>query len=484
MKLELVDQYSYLKNIFTIESLQDIFESNKIKQNNVKGIDRLNIRQFRKIAPEQIAIIHEKCLIGNYKFSPYVEILHSKGRNKNPRPISVPTVRDRIVLRVLTDILSEFFPEAKPKKLANTYIHEISKGIIGNDKISDFGVLKLDITNFYGSINREKLIAKLKSKIEVPELLKLIIRAIETPTVPRDYHKQDLKKYKENQGIPQGLSISNILSSIYIHELDQLCNNNTSFDLYYYRYVDDILIITSYNDLSAVKNLIKNKINELGLTFHDNNNPDKDNNNSDKLHLGKVNEKFDYLGYSFEFPKITVRQYSIDKFISSIASKFSDYSHNKLSRLTRHKYLTLEKLKEVFVLELNEKITGAIDGSRRYGWIFYFNAINDLSILYMIDKVILSFFDRNSDFSEMNDNVSLKIKKLSKAFYEAKYNPMGGYIHNYNNYKNINQKRDFLSQWGKIDNSQGLSEMEIHKLYEQTKFKNLSQLEKDDAIIY
>ena len=473
MKAELLKQCSYFEEIFEIESLQNIFESKKIKHNNVKGIDRIDIHQFGKIMPEQIKIIHEKCLNGNYKFSPYVEILHSKGRNKYPRPISVPTVRDRIVLRVLTDILSDFFPESKPKKLANTYVHEISKKIIGNEDISELGVLKLDITNFYGSINRDILFKKLEAKIKVPELLKLIVRAIQTPTVPRSYHKQDLEKYKENKGIPQGLSISNILSSIYIGEIDLLFNNFSEFELYYYRYVDDILIITNNNNLGKINEFIKHQLQTLDLTCHD-------ENNSEKVYLGKASEKFDYLGYSFHFPKVTIKQSSIDKFISSIASMFSDYSHNKSSRLSRHKHLTSEKLQEVFILELNEKITGAIDGYRRYGWIFYFNAINDLSIFYRIDNIILDFFHRNPDFN----NFSLKHKKLSKAFYEVKYNPMGEYIHNYNFYKTITEKRDFLSQWGKIDNSKGLSEMEINKLYEQTKFRNLSKLEKDDAIVY
>ena len=301
----------------------------------------------------------------------------------------------------------------------------------------------------------------------------MIVRAIQTPTVPRSYHKQDLEKYKENKGIPQGLSISNILSSIYIGEIDLLFNNFSEFELYYYRYVDDILIITNNNNLGKINEFIKHQLQTLDLTCHD-------ENNSEKVYLGKASEKFDYLGYSFHFPKVTIKQSSIDKFISSIASMFSDYSHNKSSRLSRHKHLTSEKLQEVFILELNEKITGAIDGYRRYGWIFYFNAINDLSIFYRIDNIIIDFFHRNPDFN----NFSLKPKKLSKAFYEVKYNPMGEYIHNYNFYKTITEKRDFLSQWGKIDNSKGLSEMEINKLYEQTKFRDLSKLEKDDAIVY
>lgn len=141
----------------------------------------------------------------------------------------------------------------------------------------------------------------------------------------------------------------------------------------------------------------------------------------------------------------------------------------------------VEKLKEIFIADLNEKITGSISENRRYGWIFYFNAINDISVLYRIDNIIASLFKRLEDFGRVPPP---NLKKISRAFYEAKCNPIGGYIHNYNNYKTIQQKTDFLRKRGKLQRDKEYSEKEINELYESTKQKNLSELERDDAICY
>ena len=182
-------------------------------------------------------------------------------------------------------------------------------------------------------------------------------------------------------------------------------------------------------------------------------------------------------------PKITVRQSAVDKFISSIAAKFSDYLHNKQKKLKTFSYLTEDRAKDIFILELNEKITGAISGNKRYGWIFYFNAINDLSILYRLDNIISSFFLRLEDFNRTSPD---NLKKLSRAYYKTKdYRKINSeYIHNYNLYLNTNSKLLFLEKRGLLDPKGSYSDLYINKLFEKIKLINLSQLEKDDANIY
>ncbi|MEC4818039.1 MAG: RNA-directed DNA polymerase, partial [Scytonema sp. PMC 1069.18] len=71
---------------------------------------------------------------------------------------------------------------------------------------------------------------------------------------------------------------------------------------------------------------------------------------------------------------------------------------NQHYREKRKSKYTVESLKEIFITNLNEKITGAISEERKYGWIFYFNAINDVSLLYKIDNIIAGFFKRLEDF--------------------------------------------------------------------------------------
>ncbi|MEC4879933.1 MAG: hypothetical protein SAL70_01100 [Scytonema sp. PMC 1070.18] len=154
---------------------------------------------------------------------------------------------------------------------------------------------------------------------------------------------------------------------------------------------------------------------------------------------------------------------------------------NQHYREKRKSKYTVESLKEIFITNLNEKITGAISEERKYGWIFYFNAINDVSLLYKIDNIIAGFFKRLEDFGSVTPP---NLKKVSRAFYEAKYNPTGGYIHNYNSYKTVEQKKDFLRQRGRLDMNKEYSEQEIDELFESLKQKNLLELERDDSWLY
>lgn len=464
--------YQLLKSHFKIKSLNGIYNE-KFSSSTTKGIDRVSGIQFKKQSKLQIKVINKKCLKGTYKFSPYLELLQSKGRGKAPRILAIPTIRDRIVLHALKDILCQIFPECVPRKLANTYIYEV-KDFVSNRPPEEVGVLRADLENFYGSIDREKLFNKLRAKIKSLKILTLIKKAIETPVVSKTYHRKDLKKFIEespNKGVPQGLSISNILASIYLHEFDNDMQDNSYIDVYY-RYVDDILIFTKKEKIDEIEDLFKEKIKLLNLKL-----------NTDKTYKIGGEKEFEYLGYRFELPKVTIKSSTIEKFIHSVVAKFSNYIHNnkkKLKKLKKAKY-NVEDLKNAFVLDLNEKITGAVSEKKKYGWIFYFNAINELSVLYMIDNIIANLFKRLDDFNRVPPP---NLKKISRAFYEAKHNPRGGYIHNYNNYETVEQKRDFLRERGELERNKGYSEKEINELYENLKQKNLSELEKDDALLY
>ncbi len=324
MKTQKITPHQLFRKSFTLKYLRGIFES-KIQSQKSRGIDRINAHQFsqnKKRYSEQLEIIKYKCIETSYKFSPYVEILKSKGRDKNPRIIAVPTVRDRIVLYALKEILSNVFEDCVRRKLANTYIHDIEKVTknINPLDLGDLGVFTTDIRNFYGSIDQELLIQKLSTRIKSQKILILIKRAISTPIVPKNYRRSQIQQYyaKEKIGIPQGLSISNILADIYVSEdIDQSIKDHYSCN--YFRYVDDIILFSRKEDLEKIKNTIIEKLDLLKLEHHEKN----------KTSFGTGKEAFEYLGYRFELPKITVRQSTIDKFISSIAAKFSDYLHNK-----------------------------------------------------------------------------------------------------------------------------------------------------------
>ena len=95
-----------------------------------KGLDRINGMQYSNRARKELKKVSEKCLNGSFRFTPYLEKLKSKGRGKTV-VISIPTIRDRVVLKQLNVFLCEVFPNCVPKSIASTYIRSISDDLKG-----------------------------------------------------------------------------------------------------------------------------------------------------------------------------------------------------------------------------------------------------------------------------------------------------------------------------------------------------------------
>lgn len=61
-------------------------------------MDNITPKVFEAHLTDNIQIISKKVLAGAYSFTRYREILISKGRGKEPRVISIPTIRDKLAL--------------------------------------------------------------------------------------------------------------------------------------------------------------------------------------------------------------------------------------------------------------------------------------------------------------------------------------------------------------------------------------------------
>lgn len=356
MKTKEIEQKEIFDRFF--DPLNLILEYlNKFKEANSKGIDRVNGHQFAKIAIHELNSASKKITNGTYKFTPYLELLKSKGRGKQPRIVSIPTIRDRLILKKTNTFLQEIFPESIPKSIASAYVRDLKSHLESLDK-ADKWVLSTDIKTFYDSINRGKLKNILKKKIICTEILSLIDDATSNITVPKNTTRKNYNRYKSTTGIPQGLSISNILASIYMQDIDKKIS---SLNVKYYRYVDDVLIIGNKSDVEDAYKKLKSKLAYKGLSIH--------SIKSEKCSLKPIDNEFIYLGYVFNENSITVRNSSKENFLQSISSKISNYKHNSVKKLKKYSYLNTQILKEIFIDEINDKITGAYYQGKRYGWI-------------------------------------------------------------------------------------------------------------------
>ncbi|MEI8704515.1 hypothetical protein [Pseudoalteromonas sp. B62] len=135
-------------------------------------------------------------------------------------------------------------------------------------------------------------------------------------------------------------------------------------------------------------------------------------------------------------------------------------------------------MKALFLLNINEKITGAITETKRYGWIFYFIEITDIHSLHKLDSIISKQFTRLEMF---NKQPPKELKSLVKSHYSAKYSTFDGYIHNYGVYKSTIEKIRFLVKFGYLNeqDTQNFTEEEIARKFEIAKSTRLVKLEED-----
>lgn len=351
------------------------------------GIDGTSKQKFDEILDEELNIIERKTENNSYDFSFYKQKLIVKSINKT-REISIPTLRDKLVLKYLYNNIFEAFSSKLNESLtAQKTISEVKKY---KDNFNSF--IKIDIQNFFPSINHQILLNKLISEIKDEKILNLIEKAISQTTVDINTSFKQRIKYNNKVGIPQGLSISGILAEIYIYDLVQKYNKS---NLKFFRYVDDVLILCNREDIADTIKSLKNDFEELKLTIHD------FEVNSNKSSYGNIQDTFEFLGYRFENELISVRDASVQKMYGNISKLFTKYKNKKFNS------------KNEFITRLNLKITGCVIDEKKYGWISYFSLINDFKLLFGLDV----FVEKNCKKYNIEHS---EIKKFTRAIHEIK----------------------------------------------------------------
>lgn len=205
----------------------------------------------------------------------------------------------------------------KTDKNRNYIIDSLINQISFNQKLPKkycYTVIKVDIKNFFESVNTHKLYKRLvRSNILNDQAMDKIKQVVFSPKI---------------NGLPQGVSFSSLLAEVYLEDFD--FNLKVEFEelLFYSRYVDDILLVFNGDHLNREKEIVERIENLLApLDLHLNRN--------DKLQsclIGADNLfKFNYLGYEFANDvdtrtlNISVSPNKIDKYKKHIEDIFNKY---------------------------------------------------------------------------------------------------------------------------------------------------------------
>jgi len=447
---------------YAIENLLAVYEK-YIALTSAIGIDRLSRNLFELNVIPEVELISKKVTYGTYRFSQYKEKLISKGAGKYPRVISIPTYRDRITLRALCNVLKSTFKEDLDIKLPQHTVSELRVGLVSGE-FTHF--IKLDVTNFYPSIDHELLERALKRKIRKKEIHHLIRAAIESPTVAYP----DRSKSKERHGVPQGLSISNILAEIFLSKFDKWAS--TLEQVKYFRYVDDVLILTNTDPQKLFEKVSNCLFTHYGLTVHP-------LNTSGKSTVGEITDHFNFLGYDFKATKASVKLDSIRRLESSLAKIFTTYKYRRSAAQANHDHAArkamLERARKIFMWRLNLRVTGCLFDEVRRGWVFYFSQIDDeaISQLHNLDKTI-NVLCRRFAFQPLKG----ELKSFVRSFHEAKRsNLTHQYIPNFDT-ASIHEQRELLKLYG-MENVDAFTEVQVTRAFKRRIRRETSELEQD-----
>lgn len=438
-----------IEDYFTYDYLNQLAIDERIFYSPSVGWDKINSKNVSLHKEKIFRDIENRIKDGKYKFVPYKVNLIIKNKDSKPRKTCIPTIVDRIVISAVKRYLYDAYDSESFNIPANVIINDITKII--NDKKYEY-YLKIDLTSFFDNINHEILLKKIDEKIENKIILDLIRKMLENPQKCDETDRRDINTV----GVPQGISIATLLSNIYMHELDMKYSKNS--EICYFRYVDDIIIFAnSFEKINEIFNKIKYDLERKNLLPI----------NEKKTKIEKIGRGLEYLGYKFENDLITIRRSSILKFERNLEKVFKNFSLIKEKNSNQIKK---------FIWLLNVKITGILVDGKKYGWLYYFSCINDITLLKKLDILILKFIKRfRVEEFIMEDD----IKKFTKSYFEINHN-----IHTSKYLLNLNkvddeEKKKFLREICLLTNVDELSEKELNYRYNYNLYRTLKSLEKD-----
>jgi RNA-directed DNA polymerase len=279
--------YSLIDKVHRKENLKASYERTK-RNKGTHGVDNISIRFFGKYLDENLERLTEEIKAGRYCPQRLRRIYIPKPGSGEKRPISIPTVRDRVVQGAVKHVIEPIFERTfadtsygfRPNRNAKQALRRVEREL---NRGSQF-VIDCDIKNFFDTIPQDKLMAKVGERITDSKLLALVEKMLRQGIM--DTHHE----WTPTKGTPQGGVISPLLANIYLNGLDhQLIEDGAEPT----RYADDLVALCGTRaEAERVLARIRTWAEEHGLELH----PTK----TRIVDMGQPGAEVDFLGYTFK----------------------------------------------------------------------------------------------------------------------------------------------------------------------------------------
>ena len=295
-------QFLSIAHLITSEKLHEAFRN--LRKDASAGIDGVTYEQYETNAEENIGKLHQRLKEGKYRVQPLRRVYIPKEDGKQ-RPISIPALEDKIVQKVVVDLLNAIYEQDfldcsygfRPKRGQHQALDEVGR-VICTRPIE--WVLEIDIRSYFDSIVRSALVGMIEKRVVDGSVLRLIGKWIKVGVI------EDGRLLVSETGTGQGQPISPLLANIYLHYvLDEWFEREVrprlTGEAYEIRFADDaILCFQHKEDAEKVLKVLPKRFEKYGLTLH----PEKTRliefgRDADKngRRQGKKPDTFNFLGF-------------------------------------------------------------------------------------------------------------------------------------------------------------------------------------------
>jgi RNA-directed DNA polymerase len=213
--------------------------------------------------------------------------------------LGISAVKDRIVQTAVKLVLEPIFERDflpcnygfRPGRGCKDALREVDRWL----KAGYTWVVDVDVEQYFDSIPKAPLLARVADKVSDGTLLNLVQRFLDQDIL------EGMHQWSPLAGVPQGSGLSPLLSNLYLHPLDRVVSHAGHVIV---RYCDDlVLLCRTQADAEAALALVQTWMAQHGLRLH----PEKT-----RIVDGSMGgDGFDFLGYRFAGGRRYVRPKSL-----------------------------------------------------------------------------------------------------------------------------------------------------------------------------
>ena len=330
---------------------------------------RDRIAEYERLLERQVhRRVGEAVLDGSYQPHPPVEGWLNKAGGRRKRLFQYGPV-DELLFRVVNRLLQpaalaaaspscrSFLPGSGPRAAF--------RAVLRDREVDTKAWLRLDVRDYFNSIDVEDLLGGLPEAIAEGPLGSLLARSLRDPRVQRGSTIIDGRP----KGIMAGTPIAPMLATLYLRDIDEELRGTS--DVTYARYSDDFIVLAPIHRIGELERLLRTRLAERSLTI-----------NEDKSATGGPGEPWSFLGFQ--------RHRGVIGMAANTERKFRAKSRRLARALLRWREKTgasPDRTVRAFMRRTNRRIYGSPVERTDFSWATWFlPMLEDPSALASLDE--------------------------------------------------------------------------------------------------